>query len=729
LPQSKTKIEKEDFACRHPIFSVENTSLGVKMVRKVIQSALEQLQKKQSCTNKLSAFKLIRKKARELQQNFDWRVVTITKGDTPFDPRVSFVLKIMSILANMTRIRPLYIKESDFRTAQQVFENIVSNILDLLEKLITRDTYRFAESSQIYPSVIEPLSVNLSSIYAIFGLDFAQLSNCLPIPKTTLLHRPQIDSPCAATIPKYRIIVSLWLRWSRKYLVGAKLNMLKGNDEISWKQNRFSEACNTFEDMRQIVSTCDFSEPKDDYESNEEIKNRYKLAESGFWNCFEIINKGDISLLAGVLCAIEDAIDLSKVDRIVPIARGGLVLGSLVSLGARYTDLPLSIMSIYPFLKMEPLPTKRENLLVVDSSLHSGFTLRTIANKMGPYLALLKPKIKHYLVGLAPEKLDLPFTEPEFYDIQNKLVKLASCPDEQELNNTYEQPNTNDSQLLNELTTRKGNKMLTRYATYLQRRFGIDGYKARGLEVLGRDIFEKSKIRHSLTASVKIPNETQRAQVIRIGGFFENPEYIVTLSREIYFMLVQGGIIPNSIPSDGGQDKLIVIIGGRNAVPFGIGLGIFESVNRENTSSKAEPRIWMTLARRMGTFLPYIEKSPLYRNRKILILDTMIKNGLVIQNIIESIRRKLLTPSANANQNASTLSLGVLSLVAPVGSLDPSRDGSIEKYLRDIQKMDTSSGRSIPQIKPLWNEQADGNFVRVLYSLSNESRIITNSIT
>ena len=215
------------------------------------------------------------------------------------------------------------------------------------------------------------------------------------------------------------------------------LNRYCGKSNMLWMKGRFSETCCTYDKLVGALKEFQTTTKGDNVNNGrkEAFEYCYHLFESGFWSMLELFNEGDLTLICAVLFAVDSRVKLKRIDRIVGIAVGGLPLASLIFLGLKNRGIPMSIMSVYPFLQMEPFPGRGERLLVVDSTIQSGFTIRTLADKMGIYLPNVRPKSNRYLVGLSSKTLksELPLTEPEFYNVWSRVFFLAYCDSEKEI--------------------------------------------------------------------------------------------------------------------------------------------------------------------------------------------------------------------------------------------------------------------------------------------------------
>jgi len=641
-----------------------------------------------------SVFTQFRKTAIELQLSIDWQ--KLTTGAEAFDPRCSLVLKLSSLLVNLTRARPFYLDHRDFILVQRIFtqsaKEIVNQLIDLLERPCNA-----IESDKTYAAQLSArLSKCLVDIYRVFGMQFPWLSYCTPGSNVIKSHfSPSTPKPGRSIRRKRR---GLYLHARSK-----RLSCCVSGD-ISWDEDSFSKACNAYDELNLLCDSLNGTDPV--YET--------LLAESSFWETLGILNRGDLSLVAGVFCSLERRVPLGRIDRIVSIARSGVALGSFVALLLQDLEVPFSIASLYPYLRMEPLCHRNERILLVDGSINTGFTIRTVAQAMGPYLGRLRPEIIHYLVGLAPSDLDFPYFEPEFYDLslKEKLTNLAFC-NKDAFTRTDSEPYVKDEPWLKECGTipdDSESNLISKYAAFIKNEFECKTPEdIPSPEDWFVELASDPKLKELLSGSVDVESgtdeEAKEARVFRVGGFFEKPRLIKEFTKSLYADFSTKKLIAEAVYDD--TEALLVIFGARNVIPFGVALGLYEIANRDfeegaAAPNKKLPRLYFALARKMGRCIP---SHKILTSKRILIMDEALKDGLVLRTLADNLFERLEKSRNDKKRGLHSLQFGILVLTS-------SKEGC-EKTQRHISSVVSRVNRSkkVGKVRSLWQHDS---YVRVL---------------
>jgi hypoxanthine phosphoribosyltransferase len=92
----------------------------------------------------------------------------------------------------------------------------------------------------------------------------------------------------------------------------------------------------------------------------------------GIWESVNLLNRGNIEMIARTLCGSRRIQPPSSYDRVVAIARAGAVFGTLLAVTE---NKQLSLLNIRPAWHCRPYPSVLERLLIVDDQVLTGFTM------------------------------------------------------------------------------------------------------------------------------------------------------------------------------------------------------------------------------------------------------------------------------------------------------------------------------------------------------------------
>ena len=174
-------IHQKDFYCVHPcLLPNEEMRDSIRRILSDTKQSLAQIAKVSKIhISDRTAYEVLRGAASFLQRTTKWKLIYERDEETGnFDPRVSFVLKVISFLAHMIRSRPCYLLEDDFQKIHRVFLDSITAIFETCEKLLELKDEDFGASTNMYTRTCESLSENLLVIYDLLGLHFAFVSSC-----------------------------------------------------------------------------------------------------------------------------------------------------------------------------------------------------------------------------------------------------------------------------------------------------------------------------------------------------------------------------------------------------------------------------------------------------------------------------------------------------------------------------------------------------------------------